>query len=57
MQVIEMASDEVINNYYISFNENYHGGGPEVTQIKYTVQYLRLVKKFRTSFSTILDFG
>lgn len=57
VQVITMPSDEVINDYYLLFNENYHGGGPAVNQIKYAIQYLKLVRKYIKSFKTILDVG
>lgn len=57
VQVIDMPSDQVINNYYLEFNEKYHGGGPANNQIKYAFQYLKLVKKYVKKFNSILDVG
>lgn len=57
VQVIKMPSDQQINDYYLSFNKNYHGGGPAKNQIKYAVQYFKLIKKFVINFTSILDIG
>jgi hypothetical protein len=37
VQVIEIPSDDIINNYYLTFNKNYHGGGPANNQIRYAL--------------------
>ena len=57
VSVINMPSDEVINDYYIKFNQNYTGGGAATNQILYAKKYLKLVKKYSANFSSILDVG
>lgn len=57
VQVVDMPSNQVINDYYLTFNKNYHGGGPAKNQIKYAYQYLKLVKKFSSNIKNLLDVG
>lgn len=57
VSVIEMPSDKIISDYYETFNDTYHGGGPKSNQIKYAKKYLKLIESFRKDFATILDIG
>jgi 2-polyprenyl-3-methyl-5-hydroxy-6-metoxy-1,4-benzoquinol methylase len=58
VSVINMPSDEEIQNYYLKFNQNYTGGGAASNQILYAKKYLNLVKKhFKKIPFSILDVG
>lgn len=52
-----LPSDEVIADYYNSFNDSYHGGGPKSNQIKYAKKYLKLIEAYSKDFKTLLDVG
>lgn len=52
-----MPSDQVINNYYLNFNKNYTGGGPAENQIRYAIEYFKLVLSFRNEINQVLDIG
>jgi hypothetical protein len=57
VQVQVMPSDQVINDYYLNFNNNYTGGGPAENQIKYAIEYFKLVLRFRNKINHVLDIG